>query len=179
MPVHNAQHAGHGVERRIEPRPFRPLRQHAQGGTDDAVISLELARDRAEVLVQRYAPRPRHQEAEGHALGVSVREVVVRPFGEQQLADVLGQPRQPLRALRHLLFHLLAQESAQPRAGGGELPDVARRLGRPRQEVRKQGFQSFRNTQLRPCALHSFLEADDVTHQFAVAEKGEGLTVAV
>ena len=60
------------------------------------------------------APPPGHQQAERHSLGVTVGELRVAGFGEQQPAPVLGKAGQLGMFLPDLLYDFVTKEAAKP-----------------------------------------------------------------
>lgn len=119
--------------------------------------------------------------AEGHRLGVLVREALVGGVGEEQLAPP-GMKTVQGGVLRgaHRLQHLRAQQPAQPRRAGHQRVHRRRRRGGPRQEAHQQVLEvAPRRRQCGASGSHVTDQGHHLAHPDPRAVEGELSAVGV
>ena len=103
-PVHFVQDARQRAERCFERLLVGfVFGQNVERRADQRVRFLELDRREFDAVFERYLKGARHQQAEGHRLGVAIGELRVAGVGKQQRAPIFLQMLQAAVARRHLL----------------------------------------------------------------------------
>lgn len=177
-PVDDVEYAQHRVERGDEHRPLL-IGEQAQRDADQRVGLAQFLRHIGETFGQLEAARLCHQKPERHRLCVSVGELFVIGFGEQQPAPVVAQFDQRLAAAFHLFDHLVAQEAAEPRRDLRQLARIARRGWFPCQKVVDQCQKAGGSLDRAAVDFDVARQLDDLTDQLPVAPQRKPIAIAI